>query len=119
MSVAITPRDRLSFALFLALSVHAALILGVGFVWQAHRAHSPTIEVTLAQHDDRKAPEKADFIAQANQQGSGDAAEVRETTSTREADFHDNALRDVHQEQLTYRDQRDAADPFASMTTTG
>ena len=117
MSVAITPRDRLSFALFLALSVHAALILGVGFVWQAHRAHTPTIEVTLAQHDDKTAPSKADFIAQANQQGSGDAAQARELTTTQEAAFHDNALREVHQEQITYRDQRDAADPFASMTT--
>jgi len=117
MTVAITPRDRLSFALFLALSVHAALILGVGFVWQAHRAHTPTIEVTLAQHDDRDAPKKADFLAQANQQGSGDAPDVRETTSTQEADFHEDALRDVHQDTLTYQDQREAADPFASMTT--
>jgi protein TonB len=92
---AITPRDRLSFTVFLAASLHAALILGIGFAWHVERARSPTIEVTLAQHDDRTAPDKADFLAQSNQLGSGDAHEVRETTTTETADFHDSAFRQV------------------------
>jgi periplasmic protein TonB len=92
---AITPRDRLSFTVFLAASLHAAIILGVGFAWHVERARSPTIEVTLAQHDDRTAPDKADFLAQSNQLGSGDAHEVRETTTTETADFHDSAFRQV------------------------
>lgn len=92
---AITPRDRLSFTVFLAASLHAAIILGVGFAWHVEHARSPTIEVTLAQHDDRTAPDKADFLAQSNQLGSGDAQEVRETTTTETADFHDSAFRQV------------------------
>jgi protein TonB len=85
----------LSFTVFLAASLHAALILGIGFAWHVERARSPTIEVTLAQHDDRTAPDKADFLAQSNQLGSGDAHEVRETTTTETADFHDSAFRQV------------------------
>src|SRR5258707_6730987 len=98
MDAVITPRDRLSFTVFLAASLHAALILGVGFAWHVEHARAPTIEVTLAQHDDRKAPDQADFLAQANQIGSGDSREIRETTTTETAAFHDNVLRDVSSE---------------------
>ena len=95
MDAVITPRDRLSFTVFLAASLHAAIILGVGFAWHVERSRAPTIEVTLAQHDDRVAPDQADFLAQSNQLGSGDAKEVRETTTTETADFHDSAFREV------------------------
>src|SRR3954449_8534949 len=95
MDSVVTPRDRLSFTVFLAASLHAAVILGVGFAWHVQRAQSPTIEVTLAQHDDKVAPDKADFLAQANQLGSGDASEARETTTTETADFHDDDVRKV------------------------
>ena len=95
MDAVITPRDRLSFTVFLAASLHAALILGVGFAWHVEHERSPTIEVTLAQHDDRVAPDKADFLAQSNQLGSGDAAEARETTTTEAADFHDSTVQQV------------------------
>ena len=78
MEATITPKDRLSFTLFLALAIHAALILGLGFVWTAKTLSSPTIEVTLAQHSDAEAPEQADFIAQSDQLGSGDAEDVRD-----------------------------------------
>jgi protein TonB len=96
MDTVVTPRDRLSFTVFLAASLHAAVILGIGFAWHAERARTPTIEVTLAQHDDRDAPAHADFLAQSNQLGSGDAQQVRETTTVQTADFHDdNVLRGV------------------------
>jgi len=117
MESAITPRDRLSFALFLAISLHAAIILGVGFVWQADRNHTPAIEITLAQHEDRQAPEQADFLAQSNQLGSGDESDVRETTTTEEADFHDDVFRDVREDVIARRDPRASMDPFAVVTT--
>jgi len=94
MDAVITPRDRLSFTLFLALSLHAALILGVGFVWHAERTSTPTIEVTLAQHHDRERPDKADFIAQADQLGSGTEKDIQERTTTEEAAFHDDVFRE-------------------------
>src|SRR5512144_1509555 len=102
---AVTPRDRLSFTVFLAASLHAAIILGVGFAWHVEHARSPTIEVTLAQHDDRTAPDKADFLAQSNQLGSGDAREARETTTTETADFHDSAFRQVASDPMTEQRQ--------------
>ncbi|MCZ6616854.1 MAG: TonB family protein [Gammaproteobacteria bacterium] len=94
-AVAITSRDRLGFTLFLAISLHAAIILGVSFTSGLNLKPSPTIEVTIAQHNDREIPEDADFIAQANQLGSGTADEVLETTTEQQVDFHDNKYSEV------------------------
>ena len=91
----ITPKDRLSFTLFLAAALHAAIILGVGFSASLSMQQSPTIEVTLAQYSDPDAPEDADFIAQSNQLGSGTEAEILELTTTQDADFQDNQLQQV------------------------
>jgi protein TonB len=99
-TISITPRDRLGFTLFLAASLHAAIILGVGFASEDEGPPAPTIEVTLARHADRDAPEKADFIAQANQQGSGTEAEARETTTRSEADFQTDQVNPVTPEPV-------------------
>ncbi len=97
---AITPRDRLSFTLFLAAALHAALILGVGFSSSVNLESSPTIEITLAQFSDPEEPEDADFAAQANQLGSGTEDEVMEMTTDQEADFQDNIFQDVAAESV-------------------
>lgn len=99
-AVTVTPRDRLSFTLFLALSLHAAVILGVGFATEDRGPPSPTIEVTLAHHADPEAPEEADFIAQANQQASGTEAEARETTTRTEADFMSDEIQPITPEPV-------------------
>ncbi len=99
-AVTVTPRDRLSFTLFLALSLHAAVILGVGFTTEDAGEPLPTIEVTLAHHADPEAPEDADFIAQSNQQGSGTEAEALETTTRTEADFLSEEIRPVTPEPV-------------------
>jgi protein TonB len=117
VNAAITPRDRLSFSLFLAIAAHAAVILGVGFVWHAERGRAPSLEITLAQHSDPTAPEKADFLAQSNQLGSGNEREVRETTTTEEADFHDDVFREVRSDTLPPREAREAQDPYSVVTT--
>lgn len=111
-ALTITPRDRLSFTLFLALSLHAAIILGVGFTADLTLSDSPTIDVTLAQHSDLEAPEDADFIAQSNQLGSGTEAEILETTTDQETDFFSNEYQEVVAEPLpaieqTLRDKRE------------
>lgn len=97
---AITPRDRLSFTLFLAASLHAALILGIGFTASIDLRQSPTIEVTLAQFNDLEEPEDAQFAAQSNQLGSGTESEPMEMTTDQEADFQDNVFQDVAAESL-------------------
>jgi protein TonB len=117
MNAAIMPRDRLSFTLFLALALHAALILGLGFVWTAQRMSSPTIEVTLAQHHDAEAPEQADFIAQSNQLGSGDVSEVKETTTTRSADFTSAQVHEVAANDVPPLAATERTDSQATLTT--
>jgi len=94
-ALTVTPNDRLSFTLFLAASLHAALILGIGFTAGLEEPASPTIEVTLAQFSDPDAPEQADFIAQSNQIGSGTESEIVEMTVQQETDFSDSQLNQV------------------------
>jgi periplasmic protein TonB len=86
-AITTTSRERLLFTLFLAASLHAAIILGVGFGSSRATPPAPSIEVTLARHADLEAPERADFIAQTNQQGSGDEDTPEETTARAEAEF--------------------------------
>lgn len=91
----ITPRDRLTFTLFAAASLHAALILGVSFDVDDVSNPSPTIEVTLATHNDAEAPEDADFIADANQLGSGTESEVLEKTTLEESELQANEFQET------------------------
>ncbi len=69
---AITPADRLSLTVFLAIVIHALVIFGVGFsASPARRAVPPLIEVTLAERPSERAPDDYDYLAQANQDGGG------------------------------------------------
>lgn len=70
--------DRLGLTLFFAAVLHAAIVLGVSFDLQPRPPAAQTVEVTLAQRDDAEEPEKADFLAQSNQQGSGTLEEKRD-----------------------------------------
>lgn len=92
----ITPEDRLSFTLFLALALHALLIFGMGFAHQLNAPASSSLEVTLAYHPDKNAPKDADFIAQNNQQGSGSLDEKREQTTDQDSPFSGNQLKNVN-----------------------
>lgn len=88
--------DRLSFTLFLALVLHGLLILGITFKLPDPEASSQTIEITLANHKSDKAPEKADFLAQHNQEASGTEEEAKQLTTERTADFADTRIRDIN-----------------------
>ncbi|MFU8814259.1 MAG: energy transducer TonB [Pseudomonadales bacterium] len=99
-AITINPRDRLAFTLFLAASLHAAVILGVSFSGSERAAPVPTIEVTLAQRSDLQAPEEADFIAQANQLGSGTEQVAEETKATSETDFLSDEPQPIAMEQV-------------------
>lgn len=91
----VSPSDRLSFTLFVAAAIHATLIFGVGFAPERPAAGTRTLEVTLTQHRSEQAPEDADFIAQANQVGSGDLADKAELTTTELTDFADSKIETV------------------------
>mgnify|MGYP000244681803 FL=1 len=85
--------DRFGFSLFLAIAVHALLIFGLGFKLHQDKQAAPTLEITLAQHQTESEPDDADFLAQANQQGSGNKNDRNEITTDRQADIHDTHLK--------------------------
>ena len=75
--------DGLQRALLLASAVHAALILGVGFGVPDREPPPASLEVTLARFSSETPDPEADFIAQTNQQGSGEDSDRNETTAPR------------------------------------
>lgn len=99
----VTAGDRLGFTLFLALAVHGVLLFGVGFAPEQPRAAPNSLDVTLAMHRADDAPEEADFIAQANQIGSGTEEDKSELTATEEAPFSDPDSRQVQLQEPTAR----------------
>ncbi len=88
--------DRLSFTFFLAIALHAFLILGISFKLPDHSNTSQTIEITLATHKSQRAPEDTDFLAQHNQEASGTLDEAKQLTTERQAEFADTQVRDVN-----------------------
>lgn len=98
MAVQVSDFDRFSFTLFMALAVHAIVVLGISFAPEPPRSSAQTMEITLSQFDDKKAPEKADFLAQTNQQGSGTKEEVQEMTTPQPAEVSQPEVAQVQPE---------------------
>lgn len=97
----VSSNDRMMFAIFVALMVHAMLVLGISFSAEESPAFSSTLDVTLAGYRSEESPEDADFLAQENQQGSGTLDEAEMQTTDVEADFHANDIREnVREEQM-------------------
>ena len=53
------------------------------------------MEITLAQHRSKNQPDKADFLAQFDQAGSGTLTEKALTTSPNQSEFHDTVIRET------------------------
>jgi protein TonB len=69
----ITASDRLGFTLFLALSLHAIVVLGVGFT-PADRSNLdplPSLDIILANSKTHETVENPDYLAQVDQAGGG------------------------------------------------
>jgi len=64
--------DRLGVTLLFSIIVHAVLILGLGFEFAKPKPSLPALDVTLLNTANAQAPDKADFLAQANNTGGGD-----------------------------------------------
>ena len=67
--------DRFGLTMFGSLLLHMIIILGVSFAIPKLKEIKglPTLEITLVQTTTDKAPDKADFLAQANQDGGGNS----------------------------------------------
>ena len=80
-SQTITPRigasDRLGFTLFVALMVHAIVVLGVGFTTSKKPKSDalPSLEIIVANSRSLEKAENPDFLAQVDQSGGGNAEE--------------------------------------------
>ena len=71
--------DRFGLMVIVALVVHAVLILGIsfgGFDAPEENKVTPRMEVTLVKTQTEKAPDKVDYLAQANQEGGGNVEET-------------------------------------------
>lgn len=64
--------DSLLIALFLAAVVHVVIGLGINFTAPQPETVSRSIDITLVNMPTKKAPEKAQFLAQENQLGAGE-----------------------------------------------
>jgi len=78
----VSSADRLSLTVFLAVALHAIVILGVSFnLTPPENAALTTMEVTLVSNKSQEAPDDAEYLAQANQLGGGDRREkVRDSS---------------------------------------
>lgn len=74
-SAAISSADKLGLTLFMAGIVHALVILGISFDVDISHSVSKALEVVLVTTPDKERPDKADFLAQEDQLGSGEAEE--------------------------------------------
>jgi periplasmic protein TonB len=70
--------DRFTVALVLAMGLHAVVLLALGFAFEINplRKAAETLDVVLVNWRSERAPDEADFLAQAAQQGGGDSPEV-------------------------------------------
>lgn len=87
--------DRFGFSLFIAVAIHALLIFGLGFKLHQQQQAAPTLEITLAQHRSKDEPDKADFLAQHNQHGSGNNSEKQALTTDQQAEINDRQLKTI------------------------
>ena len=70
--------ETLGFALIVAVVLHVAVITQLHFDWinAPFESRAPDLDVILVDWASEQAPEKADFLAQANQTGGGDSPEL-------------------------------------------
>lgn len=109
--------DLLGFALLLAAALHAVVILGITFSREQHNQAASKLEITLAQYKSAQAPQRADYLAQHNQEGSGTLAEKALLTTRKTADFQDNVIRDISPMQQIAAQRQTSAQQALIATT--
>ncbi|MCZ6796443.1 MAG: energy transducer TonB [Gammaproteobacteria bacterium] len=101
--------DRLGFTLFLALIIHAIVVLGVGFTYSKIPKSGvlPNLDIILANSQSLEAVENPDFLAQVDQAGGGKAEEkarpsapVSSNTPLDQLGLSDQARTELRRNQL-------------------
>ena len=101
----VSSTDRLSFTLFMAAAIHAAVVLGVTFIQKDKPAPPKTLEVILATYKSENKTGEADYLAQFDQQGSGTLEEKAKPTTDQQPEFQSDEINEVELQT------RDAAAP--------
>jgi protein TonB len=70
-AIAATRPEPIGATLLFSLLLHGVLLLGITFHFATTGPSLPTLDVTLVNVANREAPDKADFLAQANNSGGG------------------------------------------------
>jgi protein TonB len=65
--------DPIGATILISLLLHGVLLLGITFHFAKPSPGLPTMDVTLVNVANRQAPDKADFLAQANNSGGGNS----------------------------------------------
>jgi protein TonB len=78
MSVIHNSNDRFAVSILMALGLHAAILLGVGFVLDFKPLTHPleTLDVVLVNWRSETKPDEVDFLAQATQLGGGESTDA-------------------------------------------
>ncbi len=99
----ISASDRLGFTLFLALTLHAIVVLGVGFSPsdRSDKEALPSLDIILANAQSFEPVENPDYLAQVDQAGGGNADEKARPSAPV------SAPTPVNQHGLSDRDQRE------------
>ena len=108
----ISASDRLGFTLFLALTLHAIVVLGVGFS-QSERSNAqplPSLDIIIANSKSIDVVENPDYLAQVDQAGGGNADEkarpsapVSAPTPIDQKGLSDQDRMDLRKQQITLR----------------
>ena len=105
----ISASDRLGFTLFVALTVHAIVVLGVGFTNEKNPKPDalPSLEIILANSRSLDEVENPDYLAQVDQAGGGKvdekarpSAPVSANTPLDQQGLADQARSELHKNQL-------------------
>lgn len=71
------PDERLRVTLLFSLIMHAVVVLGITFEYEDPAASLPSLDVILVQSASSENPQKADFLANATQQGGGESEQTK------------------------------------------
>ena len=106
----ISASDRLGFTLFLALTLHAIVVFGVGFT-QSERSNVeplPSLDIIIANSKSFETAENPDYLAQVDQAGGGNADEkarpsapVSAVTPIDQKGLSDQERAELKKQQLT------------------
>lgn len=83
---------RLSYTVAIALAAHTVVIFWLAFNAESKAQSAPQMEVTLSYHSSDNKPEDANFIAQSNQQGSGQLETSDELSTQYQSPFNDSKI---------------------------